>query len=34
MKMLNHPNIVTLHNSFFSETENVRWRVEFSLRGR
>ena len=23
MKMLSHPNIVTLYNSFYSETENV-----------
>lgn len=23
MKLLRHPNVVTLYNSFFSETENV-----------
>ena len=23
MRLLNHPNIVTLHHSFYSETENV-----------
>ena len=27
MKMLNHPNVVTLYNSFYSQTETVSFVV-------
>lgn len=27
MKALKHSNVVTLYNSFFSETENVGWNL-------
>ena len=42
MKMLNHPNIVTLYNSFYSEADNVEgleldsilgWRILASCYG-